>query len=432
MNTGTGILMRDYLSTKGEVGTGQPMKVLLIAYACEPNRGSEPGTGWNMALGLAARHEITVATRANNRAAVEAALADMPDSKRPKFLYLDPPAWTLRLKARKIMPTQMFYFFWQKAVAKHLRHSGGRFDILHQLTFNSFEVPPFAFAATPGFKIWGPVGGGQTAPNGLLRAFSPIDRLKEIWRCCRVTFSSMTPWVREALGIADMVLFANRETSRLLGKHYKGKCEMMIDVGVDTEKFHSSSSRSHQDKGVTFLAAGRLEARKGFSLLIDAFALLAPEYPDARLRIVGGGPERRRLERQITARGLADAVMLTGAVGHDDMRHEFESADVFVFPSLRDTSGAVVLEAMALGLPVICIDLQGAAIMVSDDCGLKIRPGCYANTLDSLRDALARLADDPEERQQLGENARVRAMEAFSWEEKFARMLGIYDEAVGR
>ncbi|MFZ9935722.1 MAG: glycosyltransferase family 4 protein, partial [Luteolibacter sp.] len=220
----------------------------------------------------------------------------------------------------------------------------------------------------------------------------------------------------------------NHETCELLGPHYKGKCEMMIDVGVDTEQFYSSSSRPHQDKGVRFLTAGRLEARKGFRLLVDAFALFVAKQPGARLRIVGEGPERRRLERQIKACGLADAVLLTGAVGHDEMRREFESADVFVFPSLRDTSGAVLLEAMAMGLPVICIDHQGAAIMVSDDCGIKIRPGSYTNTVEAMRDALVRLAKDPDERKQLGESARRRAVEDFSWDEKIERMVRIYEK----
>ncbi|MFZ9937795.1 MAG: hypothetical protein ACO3JG_12185, partial [Luteolibacter sp.] len=198
--------MAKNLFANSNVVTGPRLKVLLIAYACEPNRGSEPGTGWNMALRLAARHEITVATRANNHGSVEAVLSDAPEDKRPRFLYLDPPAWALWLKARGIMPTQLFYFFWQQTVAKHLRDSDVRFDILHQLTFNSFEVPPLAFATTSGFKIWGPVGGGQTTPIGLLRAFSPIDRLKEIWRTRRVTISSKTPWVRKALGNIHMVL----------------------------------------------------------------------------------------------------------------------------------------------------------------------------------------------------------------------------------
>lgn len=420
--------MGEYLSTKDEVGTRPRMKILLIAYACEPNRGSEPGTGWNMALGLAAGHELTVATRANNRGPVEAALRDTPEDKRPKFLYLDPPPWALRLKARKIMPIQMFYFFWQKAVAKHLRDSGERFDILHQLTFNSFEVPPFAFAATPGFRIWGPVGGGQTVPHGLLRAFGSIGAIKEAWRNWRVALSAKTPWVRETLRNADMVLFANGETSKLLGPQCKGKTGMMIDVGVDVAKFQASPTRPDQGGNVTFLAAGRLEARKGFGLLVDAFASFVVKQPRARLRIVGDGPERRRLERQIIASDLAKAVVLTGAVGHDEMQREFESADVFVFPSLRDTSGAVVLEAMAMGLPIICLDHQGAAIMIADGCGLRVQTGSYGATIKALADALTHLSNDPELRRQLGENARRRADEEFSWTKKIARTMRIYEK----
>jgi glycosyltransferase involved in cell wall biosynthesis len=208
------------------------------------------------------------------------------------------------------------------------------------------------------------------------------------------------------------------------------KTTMMIDVGVDVGKFRPSSGEHVSHNQVTFLAAGRLEARKGLRLLVDAFALLMAEHPEARLRIVGDGPERRRLEEQINARGLDNAVALIGAVGHDEMRREFETAEVFVFPSLRDTSGAVVLEAMAMSLPIICLDHQGAAIMVADGCGIKIQPGTYPATIKAMRDALARLASDPDLRNQLGANARRRAQEKFSWDEKFERMIKIYQSVV--
>jgi glycosyltransferase involved in cell wall biosynthesis len=201
---------------------------------------------------------------------------------------------------------------------------------------------------------------------------------------------------------------------------------MMTDVGVDTGKFSLSPDRTTGSE-LTFLAAGRLETRKGMILLVEAFAAMAAHHPHTRLRIVGDGPERSRLAAAVASHGLKQRITLAGAVSHHEMRRQFDLADVFVFPSLRDTSGAVVLEAMAAGLPVICLDHQGVALMVADSCGIRILPGPLPETIDALAAGMRRLADHSEMRRQMGENARRRAVEEFSWDEKLERMLEIYE-----
>ncbi len=411
--------------------THKPLKILLIAYACEPDSGSEPGTGWNTALSLAKRNEVTVATRANNRIPVEAALARIDEEKRPSFLFLDPPAWTLRLKSRRIMPTQIFYYFWQREVARQLRSSGECYEVLHQITFNSFEVPPMAFHDLSGAKVWGPIGGGQTAPEGLIDCFGPEGTRKERWRNRRVRLSAKSPWVRKALHCSDHVFFANAETHALLGAHCEGKSGLMIDVGVDIKKF-SPGTESPKGSGVTFLAAGRLDPRKGISLIIEAFAELESDCPDAHLLIVGDGPERSRLESIVAAHGLDERITLTGVVGHEMMRRSFETADVFVFPSLRDTSGAVVLEAMAMSLPVVCLDHQGGAQMVGDDRGLRVSVGSHKATINGLRDAMIHLAKNSGLRHELGKNAQEWVAANYDWSIKAAKFEAIYHELLSR
>jgi glycosyltransferase involved in cell wall biosynthesis len=391
-------------------------KVLLIAYACEPGRGSEPGTGWNMALGLAKFHNVTVATRANNRTTIEKFLATYC-APAPDFMFVDPPSWTLKLKKRGLMPVQLFYLFWQIEVARMIKSRTDDFDILHQLTFNSFEVPPFAFHSCKATKVWGPIGGGQTVPTGMLRAFGCIGGVKEWMRNMRVRLSAANPLVTRTLRQCSLVLFANEETKNLLSKHCTGNIGSMVDVGVDEDKFMASPNRTKENH-LTLLSAGRLENRKGVLVLIDAFADLAKKYPHLRLRMVGTGPLYNKILRRIDRLQISNSVTLTGSVDHDVMQREFAAADLFVFPSLRDTSGAVVLEAMATGLPVACFDHQGAALMVKADCGTKAIAHEFNEAISTLHNAIERLVADSDFRKDCGHHAMESITSIYDWKSK--------------
>ncbi len=183
-------------------------------------------------------------------------------------------------------------------------------------------------------------------------------------------------------------------------------------------------------KGVTFLAAGRLEPRKGMVLAVEAFAAMTVTHPGSCLRIVGDGPERPRLEAMIKARGLEAKVVMTGPVSHEAMRHEFKTADVFLFPSLRDTSGAVVLEAMAMKLPIICFDHQGAALMVSENCGLRVPAHSSEECVRGLQDAMERMADDPMMRKRCGEAGRRTVIECYDWQRKTGQIENYYRKLI--
>lgn len=402
------------------------MKVLLIAYACEPGRGSELGTGWHMSLGLAKRYELTVVTRANNREKIEADLKEESGSL-PNFIYVDPSDWALRLKKMGIMPVQIFYQLWQLEVARVLKAENQEFDIVHQLTFNSFEVPPLAFRNLEGKKIWGPVGGGQSVPRSLLTAFGKKGAVKEFLRNLRVRLSSWNPLCHVVLRCSSLVLFANRETKDLLDRHCKGDVDFMIDVGVDITRFTPNKKVSGGERDI-FLFAGRLEGRKGVLLLVRAFEEHAKEILNTELRIVGDGPLAEVLEEKISRMDCADRIVLTGLVNHREMEEELSVADVFVFPSLRDTSGAAVLEAMAMELPVICFDHQGSAIMVSEDCGIKVEAGSTNEAVTNLTNAMNSLSGEREKRIAMGAEGRKRVAGEFDWGSKVERVSNYYEK----
>ena len=400
------------------------MRILLISYACEPSAGSEPGTGWNMALELSKKFDVTVITRGNNRDVIESD-AQRIACERLTFIYHDTSSTLLWLKKRKLINTQIYYALWQYTLGRRIKADKGlqNFDVSQHLTFNSFEVAPYALKHTSGMKIWGPVGGGQTAPPNLLQTTRLLDQWREKLRTWRIGISSRSNTVRAMLEACDVVLFANEETRERLEPYCTGKTEMMIDVGVAPERFFPCSKTSN---GTRILYAGRIESRKGIGLLLQSFQLALTERPELRLRIVGNGPNLYAEQKRAQSLSIQGQVEFVGKVDHAQMEEELRQADIFAFPSLRDTSGAVVLEAMASGIPVICLDHQGGRLMTGDVSGIKVPVTSLKKTKKDFAKAMVDLSLDPERRQRCAKAARARVINEFSWSRKAARMSQIY------
>lgn len=406
------------------------MRVLLSAYACEPGKGSEPGTGWNLALALSSSFDITVLTRANNRELIEQALETLSDPK-PTFIYHDLPPVARFLKKKGILSTQAYYGLWQRSLGRIIpkTHDLDAFDLFHHVTFNSFEVVPGLINRFPGIKVWGPIGGGQCAPVPLTATLSLKGRLKERLRSLRISLSRRNPRLIRCLESCDWVLFANEETRDFFKPVELKSSGQMIDVGVDPTRFTPPGELAD---GYRIFSAGNFEARKGTRLLLLAFQQAHRENPKLRLRLAGEGPESPRERAWVEAHELNEVITFSGRRTHAEMAEEFSNADVFVFPSIRDTSGAIVLEAMACGLPVVCLDHQGARLMVGENAGIRVPPQSLKQTVRGIAAAILELSADASLREALGKNARERVLCEFTWEKKADRLVQVYEEAIGR
>lgn len=397
------------------------LKVLLSAYACEPGRGSEPEVGWRWATSLAKLHDVTVITRANNQPALERALGLLP-GPRPRFLYFDlGPRW-LKLKKRGL-PVWIYYFLWQVSVRWRFGKTLTDYDLVHHLTFNSFRQPGFWWFC-PRPVVLGPLGGGQVCP---WRMFSLMKgrRLAEFIRSLSVLASPLLPNLLLSFHAAARILVANGDTEKRILRCYRHKVSRLLETGIAVHP-EPQSSEPRSTGEVRFMWLSRLDPIKAPELPLRALGQALRTNPNLRLTMVGSGPLGDHVRGLAAELGIEAAVTWIPQVPHADVLPLLARHDAFMFTSLRDTSGNVLLEAMAAGLPAVTLRHQGAAEIATDATAVRVLPGTLEETVAGLAAGMLKLAEDPELRRRLGKAARERIATVYEWDKKAVQMSTIY------
>lgn len=398
------------------------MNILLIAYACEPNKGSEPGVGWNWALHLSKYVKVTVVTRANNKESITSIPHVLKQSSHNlSFIYYDLPFF-YNLKNRIPFGIQFYYFLWQLFFTFSNRNMIRKFDIVHHITFNSFSIPSFVCFYSKNF-IWGPIGGGQSSPLKLINKFGS-KALYELLRTIIVQLNKYNPLIIINSSKAKRVIVANKETkSKIL---FSKKIIKMLETGINEINCLEVVPMKYQDEMVKILWIGNLEPHKAPFLLLDALAKVKAKVCTS---IIGSGSLKRELEKKLQI-SLCNEIEFVDNISHSKIWEYYRDADIFVFTSIRDTSGNVVLEAMSQGLPIIAFDHQGMHDILTDECAIKIPVTNYKEMVQSLTAAIDKLANDSELRIRMGNAAIDRIRENYLWEDKAKRMVDIYKEVL--
>ncbi len=399
------------------------MKVLLSAYACEPGQGSEPGVGWQIARHLAQHHDVWVITRANNRLSIEAELTRHP-VQRLHFIYFDLPRWA-RFWKQGQRGVQFYYYLWQAgaySVAKRLHREIG-FDMVQHVTFVKYWTPSFLSLLDVPF-IWGPVGGGESAPKRFWPGCGARGTLYESLRAAARWLGEHDPFVLLTARRARLILATTYETALRLRRIGARKIELFSQVALSTEEVESLYRLPPPPEGpIRFLSIGRLLHWKGFHLGLTAFAqsgLQAAEY-----WVVGDGPERSRLERLARHLGVSDRVRFFGHVPRSEVMNILAKCHTLVHPSLHDSGGWVCVEAMAAGRPVICLDLGGPGLQVTDLTGVKVPARSPKQVIRDVAAAMRLLADDVQLWAKLSQGGRIHVKEHFIWPQKVETLANV-------
>lgn len=222
---------------------------------------------------------------------------------------------------------------------------------------------------------------------------------------------------------------ATREFCRALGVP-DHKMEV-ISNGVDLSKFNSTvdGSRMRTRLGLgsepLVVSATRLVRRKGVHYLLAAFLKVRKILPDAKLAIAGKGPEAANLHAQIRELGIEDSIFMLGALPHGQVAELMAAANVFVLPSIVESSPFTLMEAMAVGLPVVCPGAGGVSEIIEDGInGLMVPPA----NVDALVNAITRILNDKQLAKRLRRSGLKIVREKFSWERAARQTLRLYEK----
>ena len=410
------------------------MKVLMSAYACEPNKGSEPGVGWNWALQAAAHgHDVHVVTRRNNGPAIEAELAKRPVAGLT-FHYLDRPAPYLWAKKRFRYNGMLWYYYvWQRALRKLARrlHDQHRFDLAHHVTFVNDWMPSGLAGLDLPF-IWGPVGGSTHMwPEQIEVDLPPYARRHEtIRRWVIYLFKRFDPFLRKTRRSATTILVYTDEAMAGLPPSDRRRARPIVHIGLSGEEVPANPKAQHGPT-LEVVTGGRLVHWKGFDLLIEGFAQLGRDT-EARLSITGVGPYRPYMEQLVQELEIGDSVEFLGHLpSREDVFALIASADLYALPTLRDGPPVAILEAMALGIPILCLDWGATGELVPDQAGLKVTAGDRAQIVEGISEALRWSVGHRTELQEMGAAGRDHVHRVHDWSRIGDEVDSLYRKIVG-
>lgn len=410
------------------------MKLLISAYACRPNMGSEPAVGWNWILELSKYHQLTVLTNFTNQSHIEE--FERYNGKIPNihFVYVRPnKKFTFWYKEWQRFE-RIYYFMWQKKalrVATELSRNE-RFDAVQHLTYVTCIMPTYMYKLNIPF-IYGPISGGERIPGVIKLPMTGKEKLIEVIRQLTLLIPKISVNTRRAFRHADKIIVVTNDTKRLIPKKYKSKIIVCQAISLSDSYFNTLVPQKHNSKNVKILIAGRMLAWKGFNLGIDAVIEALNKGAHIDLTILGA--EDNNFCNYLKSKAgsyLGNQIHFVKRIAYDKMTDFYDQFDILLNCSLRDSGCLVVMEGMGRGLPVICVNTGGPAVNTDNTCAIKINPAPYKRLVSELAEAIIFLSANEDIRYRMSENAREFAQTHFTSAAKIKNFLHVYEEVISR
>jgi glycosyltransferase involved in cell wall biosynthesis len=420
----------------------EPLKVAIVSEHASARFGGEAALPLHYFRVLRARGQpVWLVTHARTR---DELTRLFPGETRIHYIE-DTRLNRLMWRIAQRLPAQIAYFtvgfvsrfstqLAQRRVVRRLVQEHG-IDLVHQPMPVSPREPSMMFGVGVPVLI-GPMNGGMDYPPAFGRHRGAVERtLLGVGRWSAAVLNLLMPGKRRAAAL----LVANRRTRDALPA---GVCRHVVEVvenGVDLSLWRepdSAPSQPAEDGVPTFAFVGRLVDWKAVDLLLEAFRI-ASQRARMGLVIIGDGVQRASLERLadhlciVAAAGspAGEGVRFTGWLPQSACADRLREADALVLPSLLECGGAVVLEAMAMGKPVIATAWGGPLDYLDERCGVLVPPASREALVHGLAEAMVRLAASPELRREMGRHGREKVVRDYDWEVKVDRVLALYREA---
>lgn len=414
------------------------LRVLLIIEQCNPEWPSVPLVGYQFFNGISKLVDVTLVTHERNKQALEKVRGDeeivyIPESTLIKKYYglVDRITignkginWPLFHALGYLTYAEFNYKVYRCFNTQVLR---GNYDIVHAITP---MMPRYPFEIIKACKntpfILGPVNGGVPFPKN----FGQVARKEFAYFNFLRRLGQLIPGYVKTYKKADKILSGSTFTLNMLKRNLgidDSRIEIFSENGV-AEEFFEQPTKTRDNKQINLLFVGRLVPYKGADIVIEAVSQLSKLIRERiLLTIVGDGSEKNNLKRQAQELGVSDIISFTGWIDQKETLDFYRKADIFCFPSIREFGGAVVLEAMACGLPCIVADNGGIAEYVTEETGFKIAPISRENLTQELAKKIKILVEQEELRKRMSAKAIERA-QGFAWKQKAIEIIKIYEK----
>jgi glycosyltransferase involved in cell wall biosynthesis len=400
------------------------LRILLLGPECNPEEVSIPFVTYSHAAALAELHTVTLIARSSVEEPLRRAKALFHAIEIVRTPLLDCIfSWGFHRIFKRSYHSQALTVFrypfalafeWRAWQQLRRRIFSGEFDVVLRIAPLTAVLPSaFAFFLRNGpipFVI-GPLNGGLPWPAG----FTQLENQRE-WISGLRNLYRFFPFARSTYRNSAAIIVASSQTYSEFAK-YRDKVFFVPENGVSRALCYRAPATSRHNGKLQLIFVGGLLPIKACDLAIRAAAPLLRNGV-ARFTILGDGPERNRLEHLVRSLGIEKDVSFYGWVKHEDVLDRLQSADVMLFPSLRDFGGGVVFEALATGAVPIVADFGGPGDIVHPDVGFKARLTNEKDIVAQLERALTELVNDRNLLERLRKQGMLYARESLTWEAK--------------
>ena len=394
------------------------MNYLISAYSVNPYKGSEDSIGWNWVLQYEKNYKegdrIILLTKKFNEKDTRRGLKEF-NIQHVELVIVDVPNALNWFREKHSAFHHMYYILWQHWAWLWVKHSGIRFDVIHHVT-NDYRIPSELYKAKGAKVIWGPMGGAQVTPRPL-KVYEK-NQLVASFREFVNKSCSWNPFYKKALRSYYKIYCINNETQKQISRIVGKDVPLMPELALRDE-YKNLPIRKGNNDILKIVFVGRLIGKKGIAFLVDALSLM-PTDMNWELLIFGDGDDRALIEKQIADSGIGKNVKLMGNRPLNQIAEAYQQADVFVLPSLRETSGNVLLEAMAYAVPIVAFDTSFCRLLKEVDCGV------FVNTeqaLEGIKEdwckAIVILGRDKKLAKRMGMNGYKYVNSRLTWDEKY-------------
>jgi glycosyltransferase involved in cell wall biosynthesis len=409
------------------------INVLINAYACSPNWGSEPGMGWNWVTHLALYCNVFVITEGEWRKEIDEAVDKLPQKDSLHFFYL-PVAEEVRKMCWDQGDWRFYYHYakWQQralSLAREIiaQHS---IQVIHQLNMVGFREPGYLWKITGLPYVWGPTTGENSIPMRYMTGAGVkmyiLSAVKNILNFLEFRYH---PRVSAAMHRADAMIAATAATQERIKRIYHKEAYLIQETGTEGSDKVSEDRRPQEELDILWV--GRFLYTKRLDIALKSVAAMS-NNGCVRLHIVGFGNHEAELHYQQMASelGIEQRCVWHGKINHQSVLALMKECNLLFFTSVVEATSTVVLEALQNELPVVCHDICGFGPLIDERTGFKIPLSSPKKSVREFADILNRIVENPG-LLSLDTSGFAEKIEMLSWNHKAEEVVGIYTKIIG-